>query len=490
MCWVAAGAGYHYGHLKNLSYVTFLVAVLLASGIANIYHGEFKLWSEASTRRLEARLAPFEPTLSRLAVTVLVVLSLAFVYNTYLSVWWNWQGVGWNAERRIAPRRPAPSPTGCRPAAACSLDPISRIRCLRVEYRSWSTRLASTSVSTSALPGPGAPRSVWSGVLTGREIVGFASTPAFFTYQQLDDESQDFVILNGADDPRTHGLQASDAVFSTPYWTVYQVADGRRLTANDIGRARGSLDISPGAPVRLGIREGRLATGRNLQPAAQTISFGVLATGQDVILVNQSEVVVDPGLTWITAPAAGGSVLSVSAHETSGTPQIVAAWLTRDRRQDSVRVEHVPRHVISVDVDARDGVIAGTVSAVNPTGAGQSAGFTYRESSASGAVPSHGFWESAARVSTPAQRIEVRYDLRDRTLLEEIDGKAFPPATARAANLHGAYRLILHVARGFISDFEYALIEYRTRSGELQTVQPYRQVYAFDMLDKPVPRQP
>ena len=46
MLWVAKGAGYHYGHLKNLSYVTFLVVVLLASGIANVYHGEFKLWSE------------------------------------------------------------------------------------------------------------------------------------------------------------------------------------------------------------------------------------------------------------------------------------------------------------------------------------------------------------------------------------------------------------------------------------------------------------
>ena len=56
MFWVAKGAGYHYGHLKNLSYVTFLVVVLLASGIANVYHGEFKLWSQASTRRLEAWL--------------------------------------------------------------------------------------------------------------------------------------------------------------------------------------------------------------------------------------------------------------------------------------------------------------------------------------------------------------------------------------------------------------------------------------------------
>ena len=488
MFWVAAGAGYHYGHLKNLSYVAFLVTVLLASGIANIYHGEFKLWNAGSTRRLEAWLAPYAPALSRVAVGVLAVLSLALIYNTYLSVWWNWQGVGWNVERRIAHDARAVAdrvPPGSRVFFGPHLAyPVPGER-QRISDHTLGFHFPEHQAEAWARRA----RGVWAGLLAGREVGGFASSPAFFTYQNLDDTPHDFVVLNSADDPRTHGLLASAAVSSTPYWTVYHVAHGQRLTANDLGQTLGALDLAPDVIVRLGIRNGSLATAGNLEPASQPIGFGVVATARGVIRAGMSEIEVNPGLTWITAPAVEGAVLAVSASGASFTPQIIAAWLALDSVGDSARAQHVSRHVISVDIDARDGAIQGTLTAINPTGAGHDAGFTYREEPLDGGAPSHGFWESAARVVRPAQRVEFRYDLRDRAVREEISGKPFPPVTARDVSLEGHHRLSFQVARGFVRDLVFSLIEYQARSGNLISAQPFRQTYVFDLPVRPLPGQ-
>ncbi len=485
MLWVAVGAGYHYGHLKNLSYVAFLVAVLLASGIANIYHGEFKLWSEASTRRLEARLAPFEPTLSRVAVTILAVLALAFIYNTYLSVWWNWQGVGWNAERRIAHDARAVAdrvPHGSRVFFAPTLtypvpearrrigDHVLAFHYPRHQSESWARRAAG----------------VWAGPLVGRQLGGLARTPAY-PYEDLADPAYDYFVLNTADDPRTYALLQSDAIYTTPYWTIYRDAPGQRLTANDLGHALGALDIPANGSLQLGLRDGRLAAGSNLQPADQPILFGVVAPVRGVIQAGPAEIPVNPGLTWITVPPTLGAVLQVSSGENAIPPQIVAARLTPASAVQTATATHIPRHVISVDVSARDGAITGAIITANPTGTGGSVGMAYAEGPRHDAPPSHGFWPSAAHITAPAQRIDVRYDPATRTLTESVDGQPRPPRVARDTQLSGDYRLRLLLSRGLIHDLSILLMDYRLQDGALSSAQPFRQAYVFDMPIRPLP---
>ena len=488
MFWVAAGAGYHYGHLKNLSYVAFLVAVLLASGIANIYHGEFKLWSEASTRRLEARLAPYEPALRRVAVGILTVLALALIYNTYLSVWWNWQGVGWNVERRIAHDARAVAdrvPPGSRVFFGPHLTyPVPEAR-----QRISDHVLGFHFPRHQAVTWAARTRSVWMGVLIGRDLRGFASSPAF-PHEQFSDSAYDYLVLNSADDPRTHGLLASDAVFVTPYWTVYQDQPGQRLTAADLGQALGSLDIPPGRSVRLGLRDGRLATGADLVPAADPILIGVVAAKRGVVHLGLDSATVDPGLTWITVPAVTGSVLEIRAIGTYFRPRIVAARLAPDFTDPAITAEHIARHLLSVDVNAHNGVISGAIIAVNPTGAGRNAGLSYQEQPRNDAPQSHGFWESAAHVTSPAQRIEFHYDPRNRTVTETLNGQLFPPTTARKTMLNGDYQLRLLLARDYVDDLSTLLIEYRLENGALRSARPFRQTYVFDMPDRPLPGQP
>lgn len=485
MLWVAAGAGYHYGHFKNLSYVAFLVAVLLASGIANIYHGEFKLWSETSTRRLEARLAPYEPALGRVAVAILVILSLALIYNTYRSVWWNWQGVGWNAERRIAhdaravaDRVPLDSRVYFAPGLTYPVpearrrtgDHVLAFHYPRHQSESWARRATG----------------VWAGLLVGRQLSGLVTSPAY-RYEQLAEPVYDYLVLNTADDPRTHGLLPSDAVHTTPYWTIYNVASGQRLTANDLGRELGSLDIPSDGRLHLGLRGGRLAVGADLRPADRPILIGVVAASAGVISAGAAELAVNPGLTWITVPPSPGSVLHISTAGRDSGPQIVAARLAPGDAPAAATTDHVRRHVISVDVNAHDGVISGTLITVNPTGTGGNVGMAYAESPRNEAPVSHGYWSSAAHITAPAQRIGFRYDPATRTLTETIDGRSQPSRVARATELSGDYRLRLLLSRGLIEDFSILLTDYHVHQGELTAAHAFRQAYVFDMPIRTLP---
>ena len=242
----------------------------------------------------------------------MTVLSLALIYNTYLSVWWNWQGVGWNVERRIAHDARAVAdqvPLGSRVYFAPGLSyPVPEARrrtgdhVLAFHYpkhqsESWARRTTS----------------VWAGLLVGRTLGGLASSPAY-PFERLDDSGYDYLVLNSADDPRTYGLLQSDAIHTTPYWTIFQDAPGQRLTGNELGQALGSLDIPADGSVRLGLRNGHLATGVDLQPADQPILFGIVSATRGVIKAGPTEVTVNPGLTWITAPPIPGSVLEISTR--------------------------------------------------------------------------------------------------------------------------------------------------------------------------------
>ena len=251
----------------------------------------------------------------------MTVLSLALIYNTYLSVWWNWQGVGWNVERRIAHDARAVAdrvPLGSHVYFAPGLSyPVPEARrrtgdhVLAFHYpkhqsESWARRTTS----------------VWAGLLVGRTLGGLASSPAY-PFEQLDDSGYDYLVLNSADDPRTYGLLQSDAIHTTPYWTIYRDAPDQRLTSNDLGAALGSLDVPTDGSVRLGVRDGHLATGVDLQPADQPILFGIVSPTRGVIKAGPTEVTVNPGLTWITAPPIPKAVLEVSAigHELPPAPR-------------------------------------------------------------------------------------------------------------------------------------------------------------------------
>ena len=328
--------------------------------------------------------------------------------------------------------------------------------------------------------------SVWAGLLVGRQLGGLASSPAY-PYENLADRAYDYFVLNSADEPRTFALLQSDAIYSTPYWTIYRNAPGQRLTANDLGKALGSLDIPATGDLQLGLRDGRLATGGDLQPANQPLLVGVVSASNAVISAGPASVPVNPGLTWVTVPPHPGVTLRLSAGGSTVRPQIVAARLAPGAGAGTATAEHVPRHIISVDVSYQADAITGAIITTNPTGTGGSVGMSYAETSRNDGPPTHGFWLSAGHITAPAQRIDFRYDPAARTLAETVDGHGHPPRVARDTELSGDYRLRLLLSRGLIDDLSILLMDYNLREGHVTSAQPFRQTYVFDMPIRPLP---
>ena len=479
MFWIATGAGYQYGHLKNLSYVAFFVVVLMASGISNVYHANFSLWNTASTQELSRKLAAFKGGLCATALVMTAILGLTLIHNTYLSVWWNWQGVGWNVDRRIAHDARDVSeriPEGGRVFFAHDLTyPISPPR-RRMSNHLLGFHFPEHQISSWTHR----TISIWAGMLTRHTILGSANGLAF-KYENLSDPQYDYLVLNSTDDPRAHGLMEYDAIYTTPYWTVYRDTPGRRLTSADLARALQSLDIPSKSDVRIGLRNGDLAVGDNLVPSTDPILLGIAAASPGVVHVGSRAVTIAPGLTWITTPTTKQSVLTLRSTDTRFRPHLIAAMQLPDYTTGELTIEHISRRILSVDVREHDGSIVGSILTINPAEDSASSGLSYNEDPRAGWGASHGFWQSSALVPTPSQRIDFRYNPKSRTLTESINGKLFPPKVARLGDVTGYFRLSLRISRGFINELSVPLIDYRLQQSRLSETQVFPRTYMFGM---------
>jgi hypothetical protein len=483
MWWVAVIAGYQYGHLKNLSYVAFLVVALMASGLSNLYRARFNLWNDESSKRLTRWLTPAQPSLQKITVGMTLILSFALIHNTYLSVWWNWQGVGWNFERRVAHDARAVAqlvPEGSRVAFAHALTypvPEARQRISNHELGFHFPKHQTTSWTSRT-------RSVWIGQLVGRSITGNARSLAF-PFEDLLNNDYDFIVLNTDDDPRTSGLLANDAVYSTPYWTIYRDPVTRRLRSRDLLRSLGSLELSADTPIQLGIHEGKLAAGPHVDPANTPIVFGLVSAKKGVIWAGPHEVAIGKGMTWITTSATTDTPLEIQPVGGDFRPLLIAAALVPDDVGIAISSHQTNKQLIAVTVSIQKNNIIGSVITNNPSETGRNAGLSYNEEPLDGSSPSHGFWPSAALVSAATQRIDFAYDPLTRTLAETVNGQTRPLLHARDSEVTGRFRLWLKISRGFINDLDIPLIDYTLTKGQISNAQPFPRTYVFTLSKHP-----
>ena len=469
--------------MKNLSYVAFLVVALMTSGLSNFYHARFKLWNNESSKQLERWLRPAQPSLQNITVVMTVILSLALLHNTYLSVWWNWQGVGWNFERRIAHDARAVAdlvPKDSRVAFAHALTypvPESRRRISHHELGFHFPKHQTTSWTSRA-------RSVWIGQLVGRSVVGNGRSLAF-PFEDLLDNEYDFIVLNTDDDSRTYGLFATDAVYSTPYWTIYRDQKTRRLRSSDLLRSLGSLELSATKPVQLGVLDGKFSTGPDVGPTNAAIVFGIVSSEPGVIRAGLHELAVGRGMTWVTTSAAADTPLQIQAVGGDFQPLLVAAALLSDELATGISSDQNNKQLVAITIGVQDDKIRGSVIVNNPTGEGRNAGLSFSEEPLDGSAPSHGFWPSAALVSARTQRIDFVYDPKRRTIAETVNGQAYPLLRARDSEVGGHFRLWLRISRAFVHDLEIPLIDYTLSKGQLSDAHPFAQTYTFTMSGYP-----
>ena len=479
MYWVAAGAEYQYGHLKNTSFVAYFVAMLIASGVSNLYHAEFALWSEDLSRRLRDGLRRLGPALRALGVVLAAAIGLALVHNTYQTVWWYWAGVGWNVPRAIAHDARAAAeafPTGSRVFFADRLTyPLPGER-IKISEHVLGFHFPEHQRSSWA----GRARSVWIASLTDVDVYGFAASRAFGYEAHRPDDRYDFIVLNRSDDPRAWGLVETDAVLHTDYWTAYEIPEADRLTGNEIAAAnRGEMNVTGRPSLQFGVRDGELAIGADVQAMPDRLLIGAVSPGRTELLLRTGasarSVELAPGLTWITSPAGPSSRVEVQAPGSPVPVHIVAARRLRGSDTPHWEVEHVDRQTFSVDLRAEGSTIVGSLIAVNPTGAGLNVGLSYQE------APTGGFWRSGASVSAPAQLIELTYTPATRELRERVNGGAEAVTRARDADPGGNVRLQARMERSYVEVFRALLLDYQLSADGPRTVRAYHAARVFDI---------
>ena len=479
MWWVTAVAAYPYGHFKNLSYVAYLAVMLVASGISNVYHAQFALWSKTWTARLSGSLSALRPGLRAAGVAAAVLVGLALTYNTYQTVWWYWSGVGWNVPRRIAHDARAVAervPPGSRVYFGADLDyPVPLQRVVLREHV-----LAFHTPEHHRERWGARARTVWIGLLPGRDVYGFGATLAFPHEEHYPDEAYDFLVLATRDDARTYGLVDGDAVYRSPYWTVYRVVDHERLTANAIADANGGrLTVPATQALRFGLREGKLALGADATDLDAPLLLGAVTAGPAGLELRADGATetlkLEPGLTWITVGPATGSAVEVRRESLESTVQLVAARRLPQSDPTATQLEHVVRNLLSVDVYIDADVIHATLISVNPSGAGPAIGQTYHE------IGTRGFWPSGALVAHPAQRIEIVYNPQTRELRERVNEGAELASLARPADSVGLRRLDARMSHGYIKDFGARLVTYQLIDGEIVSALPFRRAHVFDL---------
>ncbi len=479
MYWVVAGAEYQYGHFKNTSFVAYFVAMLVASGVSNLYHGEFALWSEDLSGRLRDGLRRLRPALRALGVVLAASIGLALVHNTYQTVWWYWAGVGWNVPRAIAHDARAAAeafPAGSQVFFADALTyPLPGER-IQISQHVLGFHFPEHQRSGWA----GRAKSVWIGSLTDVDVYGFAASQAFRYEAHRPDDRYDFIVLNRADDPRAWGLTETDAVLRTDYWTAYEIPEADRLTGNEIAAAnRGTMNVTGGPKLQFGVRDGELAIGADVRAMPDRLLIGAVSPRRTELWLRAGtsvrRVELEPGLTWITSPSGQSSPVEVQAPGSLVPVHIVAARRVRGSDTPSWDVEHVDRQIFSVDLRAEGPTITGSMIAVNPTGAGLNVGLSYQE------APTRGFWRSGALVASPAQLIELTYTPATRELRERVDRGPEAVTQARDADFGGNVRLEARMERSFVGVFRALLLDYEMSRDGPQTVRAYHFAHVFDL---------
>jgi hypothetical protein len=480
MAWVAVGAEYEYGHLKNLSYVAYFVAMLIASGIGNVFHGEFALWDSDASARFKSWLHPLRPGLVAVSITGTAVVTMALAHNTVQSVWWYWPGIGWQIDRHVAHDARALAsllPGGSRVFFAHDLRiPITgdRITLSDHELGFHFPQHQRDSLANRT-------RSIWAAALSGQNVYGFVPTLAFASADFRLAEDYAFIVLNADADARTYGLVPEDAVYSTSYWTVFGVPNNDRLTTAQIATQGPSrLGIPSDGWLRLGVSEGSLAIGSHVSLPPASILIGLLTPNPGAVNVQISErehlVQIDPGLTWLTIGGAVDAPIDLQVGTSQDGIQLVAARILPRTVVADVSSVHVHRLAMSVDVFQTDGVFHGSILGVNPTKLGGDVGITFQETG------TRGFWRTEVLANTLANEIGFVYHPISRALEQRVDGSAPIVREARAADT-GQRRLFrLEFERGFVDIYTVPILRYAVGRQGFQHVATLPQVHVFDVI--------
>ncbi len=482
MFWVWKIAGYQYGHFKNLSYIAFFADTLLAAGLAVAWAG---LGPRIFNRSLQPIFRRFSTIALRISAAGLLFLVAALTAaNTIQTFRWYWNGFSWNMPaqaveeiRLMAERVPKGATVRLSPDARYPIAPDA------IKYRPITLAFHFESHATGRWMDRTA--AILAAELHGRNFYTAGRTTAFRQNLDLAPANPDFYVLGSSQKPRSQGLMRHENLVPGGILALYPFAPSDTLTGQDIAGSRtGSTFFERGSPFTARVAATRISSGSGLVTSdagrSRQVLLGVVNVERNHANVrvragdHSTTATLTPGLNWILlAPTPVPFELHIEP-EGVATIQVFVARAFDATGSVSAGTTADPRSVVSVRASAEGDVIHTTLDFFNAALGGTNIGASYQEPA------TQGYWVSAARLPTDAQRMSLEYSVAEHEVAESVDGVFAKATVARESDFGGDREFELVFAHGVEKIFRFALYRYAYRDGRVVDLRVPTEPFIFE----------
>jgi len=463
--WVWQIAGYPYGYFKNLSYISFLAATILAAGIGLAWDFQGRphhLWSKV--------VNPVKKVVVILAMTTfLIVLTV----NSAESFRWYWNGFNWNMPhaalndaQSLAKIIPKASSVAISPKMRYPVD-LSNPRLLPItlafHYKGdavtrWSNRF--NAILISELPG----RDVHS---VGGNAYGPPSKEALADHP--------FAIIGQNEDPRLYGFMPSDLLFESPRVRLFSNPNNLVARITDTSNFTSLAQLEFRAAVNgisMVYSDDTFDT-----PGMMRVLIGIANMGSNpnTLTVTAGDmrqaVTLQPGLNWITTNKFEGPTtvtLSNTLNVASNIHPILIRALPATDSSNITSDSFPPSpSLLHMKTVLKDQFIESVITLSNSDSAGAGMGLTYHESL------TRGFWRSSLAMPSSSTTIRLKYDVNNRSLIENTSYHDPMTSIARESSAKGEREFSLRLSKGDEVFEEFVLYKYMvTETGIKITYRP------------------
>tara|TARA_B100001123_G_scaffold390558_1_gene468251 strand:+ start:2970 stop:5729 length:2760 start_codon:yes stop_codon:yes gene_type:complete len=470
--WVWQIAGYPYGYFKNLSYISFLAATLLAAGIGLTWN-----FQSLAHHQLSKVVYSVKKVIVVLAMATLLIV---LIVNSAESFRWYWHGFNWNMPhaalndaQSLAKIIPKGSSVAISPKLRYPVD-LSNPRFLPItlafHYKSdavsrWSNRF--NAILISELPG----RNVHS---VGGNAYGPPSREAITNHP--------FVVLGQNEDPRLYGFTSSDLLFESPRIRLFSNPNDLVLRITDASDSANFSRLQFKAAVNgismihsdnifgaSGIMRVMMGIA-NMDSKSNTISVVAGPMRQSVTL--------KPGLNWITTNKfEGPATLTISSAKGVSSnvhPILMRALPATDDSNTATASFSSNPSILSVNTVLKGQFIESVITLINVENAANGIGLTYHESL------TRGFWRSSLALPLSSTTIRLKYDVNNRSIIEDSSYNNPMTSIARESSAKGEREFSLRFSKGDEIFEELVLYKYTmTEKGINITYRPTNSVQIF-----------
>ena len=242
----------------------------------------------------------------------MVAVTILLAYNTYEAVWFNASGWGQSIPNWVNPDlrdmgrivKPGSSVfvTGRYeyPVPPDRIQPRQNtlgMRSDKEQRQTWAQRIRVMALTN----------------LLHANVYGYFENRLVFSHPNrlLDNESYDYYLMGTGNDPRLDGLDPQDIVWSDPGLVLYSSRNVVRNIPWTLMKERGSLAITPSAPLIVGVSAGEIRADGSIATGSQPgrkgrLRIGILAFSRTEATVQMDDAVrhliLEPGITWYTTP--------------------------------------------------------------------------------------------------------------------------------------------------------------------------------------------